>query len=118
MENNENIKNSSNNIIKISAKTGEGVEEIYKKVSELFKTNEIQMNDGVIITNIRHKNQVDKAIQSVNEAINSNNNGLPIDIVSIPIKQILNDLSAITGLNIRIKLLSEKSHYYELFRVF
>lgn len=107
LENNENIKNASNNIIKISAKTGEGVEDIYKKISELFKTNEIKMNDGVIITNIRHKNQIDKAIQSVEKAIKSNNSGLPIDIVSIPIKQVLSDLSAITGEDVSEDIINE-----------
>ena len=107
LENDENIKKASSNIIKISAKTGDGIEEIYKKVSELFKTNEIKMNDGVIITNIRHKNQVDKAIGSVNEAIESNNSGLPIDIVSIPIKQILSDLSAITGEDVAEDIINE-----------
>ena len=73
----------------------------------MFKTNEIQMNDGVIITNIRHKNQIDKAIRSVEEAIESNNSGLPIDIVSIPIKQILNDLSAITGEDVSEDIINE-----------
>ena len=107
LENNENIRNASSNIIKISAKTGEGVEEIYRKVSELFRTSEIKMNDGVIITNIRHKNQIDKAIVSVNEAIKSNNSGLPIDIVSIPIKQILSDLSAITGEDVAEDIINE-----------
>ena len=107
LENNEKIRSASSNIIKISAKTGEGVEEIYKKVSELFRTSEIKMNDGVIITNIRHKNQIDKAIGSVNEAIESNNSGLPIDIVSIPIKQILSDLSAITGEDVAEDIINE-----------
>ena len=65
------------------------------------------MNDGVIITNIRHKNQIDKAINSVNEAIVSNDSGLPIDIVSIPIKQILNDLSAITGEDVSEDIINE-----------
>jgi len=107
LENNEKIRSASSNIIKISAKTGEGVEDIYKKVSELFRTSEIKMNDGVIITNIRHKNQIDKAIGSVNEAIESNNSGLPIDIVSIPIKQILSDLSAITGEDVAEDIINE-----------
>ena len=107
LENNEIIKEASNNIVKISAKTGDGIEEIYKKISELFKVKEIEMNDGVIITNIRHKNQIDKALKSVNEAIESNNSGLPIDIVSIPIKQILSDLSAITGEDVSEDIINE-----------
>ena len=107
LEKNNKLINSFENIIKVSAKTGEGIEEIYKKISELFKSKEISMNDGVIITNVRHKNQIDKAIKSVNEAILSNESGFPIDIVSIPIKQILNDLSAITGEDVSEDIINE-----------
>lgn len=107
LEKREIIKNASNNILKISAKTGEGITDIYSMISDLFKTNEIKMNDGVIITNIRHKNQIDKAIRSVEEAIESNNDGLPIDIVSIPIKQILVDLSMITGEDVSEDIINE-----------
>ena len=107
LENSDYLKEFKDNVIKISAKTGEGVEDIYNKIAEMFKTNEIKMNDGIIITNIRHKNQIDKAINSVNEAIDSNESGLPIDIVSIPIKQILNDLSAITGEDVSEDIINE-----------
>lgn len=107
LENNENVKEASSNILKISAKTGDGIEGIYKKISEMFKTKEIEMNDGIIITNIRHKNQIDKALKSVNEAIDTNASGLPIDIVSIPIKQILSDLSVITGEDVSEDIINE-----------
>lgn len=107
LENGDELKEFKNNIIKISAKTGDGVEEIYNKIAEMFKTNEIKMNDGIIITNIRHKNQIDKAVKSVEEAINSNESGLPIDMVSIPIKQILIDLSAITGEDVSEDIINE-----------
>lgn len=107
LENNEKVKEASSNILKISAKTGDGIEGIYKKISEMFKTKEIEMNDGIIITNIRHKNQIDKALKSVNEAIDTNASGLPIDIVSIPIKQILSDLSVITGEDVSEDIINE-----------
>ena len=107
LENNEKVKEASSNILKISAKTGDGIEEIYKRISEMFKTKEIEMNDGIIITNIRHKNQIDKALKSVNEAIDTNASGLPIDIVSIPIKQILSDLSVITGEDVSEDIINE-----------
>lgn len=107
LENNEKIKNASSNILKISAKTGEGIEEIYDVIEKMFKSKEIVMNDGVIITNIRHKNQIDKAIKSVDEAQESNRNCMPIDIVSIPIKQVLSDLSAITGEEVSEDIINE-----------
>ncbi len=95
------------NILKISAKNGTGINELYNLICKMFKNNEINMNDGVIITNIRHKNQVKKALDSVNEAISCVNSGLPIDIVSIPIKQILLDLSLITGEDVSEDIINE-----------
>lgn len=85
------------NCIKISAKTGDGIEELFNLIEKMYGNNEIKLNDGIIITNIRHKNQIEKALESLNEAIISVESNLPIDIISIPIKQILIDLSAITG---------------------
>ena len=107
LQEDNNIKTSCQNVLKISAKNGDGIDDLYKLISEMFKTNEISMNDGVIITNIRHKNQIDKAIKSVNEAINCCNSGLPIDIVSIPLKQIISDLYAITGEDVSEDIINE-----------
>ena len=107
LQNDQEILKMCNNIIKISAKNGEGIEELYECIANLFSSKEISLNDGIIITNIRHKNQIDKAINSVNEAIFSNDNDMPIDIVSIPIKQILNDLSGITGEDVAEDIINE-----------
>ena len=73
----------------------------------MYNTEELKMNDGIIITNIRHKNQIDKALKSVDEAINSVENNYPIDIISIPIKQILIDLSVITGEDVSEDIINE-----------
>ncbi len=107
LENNEKICSSSNNILKISAKNGEGIDELYDLIEKMYSNNEIDMNDGVVITNIRHKNQIDKAINSVEEAMNSIENNFPIDIISIPIKQILIDLSVITGEDVSEDIINE-----------
>ena len=107
LEKNEQIEKVCENIIKISAKNGNGIEELFTCIEKLFNSKEISLNDGVIITNIRHKNQIDKAINSVEEAINSNENCMPIDIVSIPIKQILADLSSITGEDVSEDIINE-----------
>lgn len=107
LENQNELINSKNNIIKISAKNGTGIDELYDIIEKMYRKNEIEMNDGIIITNIRHKNQIDKAINSVNEAILSVDNGFSIDIISIPIKQILIDLSAITGEDVSEDIMNE-----------
>ena len=42
-ENNEKIKNASENILKVSALNKTGLEELYNKITEMFNLNEIMM---------------------------------------------------------------------------
>ena len=96
-ENNEKIKNASKNILKISALNKTGLEELYNKITEMFNLNEINLDNELLITNVRHKNIIEKAIQNVKMANEALLNGMPIDIITIYIKQILDDLGEITG---------------------
>ena len=96
-ENNEKIKNASKNILKISALNKTGLEELYNKITEMFNLNEINLDNELLITNVRHKNIIEKAIQNVKMANEELLNRMPIDIITIYIKQILDDLGEITG---------------------
>ena len=95
--NNEKIKNASENILKISALNKTGLEELYNKITEMFNLNEINLDNELLITNVRHKNIIEKAIQNVKMANEALLNRMPIDIITIYIKQILDDLGEITG---------------------
>jgi len=103
----ENVIDTDKSIIKISAQNGDGIEELYKEIERIFNINEIETDGEVIITNIRHKTQVSNSINNLNEAINSININLPIDIVSIYIKQTLEDLGKITGENVSEDIINE-----------
>ena len=96
-ENNEIFKNTSKNILKISALNKTGLEELYNKITEMFNLNEINLDNEVLITNIRHKNIIAKAIENVKLANKAILDSMPIDIIAIYIKQILDDLGEITG---------------------
>lgn len=37
----------------------------------MYKINDIELDDGEIVTNIRHKGQIDEAIRSLNEVKNT-----------------------------------------------
>lgn len=106
LENNEKIKKCKNRVLKMSLKTEEGVEELFKELTNMFELNEINANNDIIITNIRHKNLISNAIQSTRNAINDLKKDMPIDIVSIHIKQILEDLGEIVGDNISEDIIS------------
>ena len=60
------ISNLNKTVIKTSMRTKIGIDELYKTISNMFKNNEVDFNDGIIVTNIRHKNHIHKAIEIIN----------------------------------------------------
>lgn len=100
LENNENIKNTNKPVIKISAKTKQGLEDLYEQILKMFKLNEIEINDGEVITNIRHKNQIRKSINALNQAKEGIELNMPIDVIAVSLKETLENLSEITGENV------------------
>ena len=107
LENSEELKKLNKRIIKISAKNGNGIEELYNEIENMFQIKNLETDGEIIITNIRHKNQIEYAINNINEAINAVKNNLPIDIISISIKQTLEDLGKITGENVSKDIINE-----------
>ena len=96
-ENDERFKEITENVLKISALNGEGLEKLYALISKMFSLEEINVDNDVIITNLRHKNLISKAIENVKKAKNTVEENMPIDIIAIFIKDILEDLGNITG---------------------
>lgn len=95
------------NIIEISAKEKIGIENIYKEIENLFKLNEIQLDNETIITNVRHKTIISNAIQLTKKAIDISNKNLPIDMIAMYIKEILEELGKITGETISDEIIKE-----------
>ena len=94
------ISNTNKKVIKASMKTKNGIAELYKTISELFNNNELNSDNGIVITNIRHKNLIHNAINNLDEAENSIKNDMPIDVVAICIKEVLESIGSITGDNV------------------
>lgn len=55
----------------MSALNKQGIEEMYNKIAELFKFNDIEEDNSFIITNIRHKELIKKANKNIEDAINT-----------------------------------------------
>ena len=100
IENCTEIKETNKTIIKISLKNEEGLEKLYQELVKMFNLNEINLDNELMITNIRHQELINKAIESTRMALNDLKSNMPIDIISINIKQILEDLGEITGDNV------------------
>lgn len=101
------MPNFNKTVIKASMKTKVGLDKLYKAISDMFNNNEIELNNGIIITNIRHKDQIHKAIISINEALNCINDNVSLDILAIYIKETLENLGEITGDNVSEDIISK-----------
>ena len=104
---NKKIKILNKPILKISAKNGEGIDDLYKEIIRLFNLNELSNDKELLITNERHKNQIKKAIKLVEQADCSVKDNMPIDIVSINLKEALESLGEITGKNVTENVIDE-----------
>lgn len=93
----ESIKKLDKPIVRMSAKNAEGLDELYREISKLFKLKDIANGGEIIVSNNRHKYLINKARKNVEICRDTVNKNLPIDIISTYIKQILEDLGEITG---------------------
>lgn len=94
-------------VIEVSMKTKKGIDELYNCIEKKFKMNEIDIGSETVVTNIRHKNQIHKAIESIDKALEIVKSQMPIDIIAVEIKQTLEDLGSITGDNVSEDIINE-----------
>ncbi len=87
----------NSDIIKVSAKENQGIDEVLDKIINMFITNDDINNDDIILTNKRQKGAVDKTILSFENAIKDASNDMPLDMVSINIQNGLRYLGEILG---------------------
>ena len=97
----------NNEFIPFSTNTGEGVDKLYNKIIELFNIEKIEINNEAIISNIRQKEHVDKSIKALTETRKAIKEKMPIDIIAIGIKEILEELGTITGQNVTEDIINE-----------
>lgn len=107
LKNNEQILSLNKPVIEISAQKRDGIEELYNQMINIFKINEINTENSTIITNVRHKNAIVCAEENLNKIKEVLNNGMPTDIVSIYLKNAIEELNKITGENVTEDIINE-----------
>ncbi|MBO5004330.1 MAG: tRNA uridine-5-carboxymethylaminomethyl(34) synthesis GTPase MnmE [Clostridia bacterium] len=107
LDDKEEILNLQIPIIKMSAKLGDGIQDLYDAINNMFNMGDIELDNSMVITNARHKNQIKKAEYNIKQSIDTIMQNLPIDIIGIYIKEALNDLGTITGQNVSEDIINE-----------
>ena len=94
-------------VIYISAKDRTGIDELENKISEMFLHGQVSFNDEVYITNIRHKNSLTEALNSLKLVVESINNDMPEDFYSIDLMNAYEELGLIIGEAVEDDLMQE-----------
>ena len=88
---------SGYSVVKMSAKTGDGLDNLTSAVENMFNLGKITAGDNNAITNLRHKEALTQALNSINSAISALGDFVPYDIVSIDLTDCATHLGEITG---------------------
>lgn len=99
--------NRSKDIVKISTKTQEGIDNLLNLMVEKVSNDEVKTDGEIMVINARHKDLVSKAEKSLEKAIETLKSGMPIDVISIYIKEILEQLGKITGETVTDDIINE-----------
>jgi len=84
--------------VTISAIAEDGLEELEKIIYELILQEKIEAKmDEILIDNIRHKTALEKSLLGVNQVQETIENGFPLDLIAIDLKDAIDGLSEITG---------------------
>ena len=94
-------KTTSENLIHISAITGDGIQQLQKALIKEANIPQLTEND-TIITNLRHHQSLTQALQSINRVIeglqqNTADSYIPTDLLAQDLRECLHHLGTITG---------------------
>ncbi|SHK04255.1 tRNA uridine-5-carboxymethylaminomethyl(34) synthesis GTPase MnmE [Tepidibacter formicigenes] len=84
-------------VIKISAIQRTGIDKLEDEIASMVYKGDVSQKDSVMITNVRHKDALGKAINSINDAIRSIEDNMPLDFVEVDFKNIWDYLGEVSG---------------------
>lgn len=94
-------------IISISAKEKTGIEQLEETLKAMFFHGNLQFNDEVYITNVRQKQALEEAKESLKQVKNSIDMEMPEDFYSIDLMSAYEALGRITGESVEDDLVNE-----------
>ena len=94
----ENIDFFDGEILEISAKEETGIEEMEERIYNYILEEDVEdSSEKLVITNIRHKSALEKTKEAVENIFETIDSEMPMDLISVDLKEALDSLSEITG---------------------
>ncbi|HSQ74374.1 MAG TPA: tRNA uridine-5-carboxymethylaminomethyl(34) synthesis GTPase MnmE [Bacteroidota bacterium] len=92
-----NLKQGGTSVVLVSAKTGEGLEDLRTALSELILGDASPGTEDICITNERHKACLEQALRNLDGGIASIENGASQEYAAFDIREAASALAEITG---------------------
>ena len=96
LENKLNL-NEVPNYIEMSVKEDKGINELRKKIKEMFNLEQIEQNDYTYLSSARSISLLKKSLESLDAVKKGIKNNMPVDMVEIDLKQMWSTLGEIIG---------------------
>jgi len=87
-------------VLDISTREKIGIEELEDEIELLWKNNDMSTSEDIIVSNMRHKELLLNAHDEIVTALEALKCDLPVDMIAINIKSILECLGTILGQNV------------------
>mgnify|MGYP001171178782 CR=1 FL=1 len=94
-------------IIRMSVKTGEGLERLEKAISDLFFSGEIESGGMTVVSNVRHIHLLQQAKKALEDALQGAALRMPIDMIQIDLRNAWERLGEIIGDTVSETLIDE-----------
>ena len=103
----EIVEKSGHSVIAISAKKESGIDQLEEEIKSLFYEGEIDFNDQIMITNVRHAQALHEAYDSILMVKRSIEDEMPEDFYSIDLMNAYEKLGLIVGESVEDDLVNE-----------
>jgi tRNA modification GTPase len=95
-------------VINVSCKDNKGIPELKETIVKLSNSiDSTPLNADIIITNVRHKDIMDKTISSIKDSISAINKNLSLEFIASDLKHALESLQEMTGERISENILDD-----------
>ena len=84
-------------IINTSIVKGIGLDELINSIKDMFYSGEMDIKNEVVITNVRHKNQLLKAKNNIEDGLEAIKLNMPLDCIEVDIRNCWKNLGEISG---------------------
>ena len=98
--------------VRLSAKTGSGVDALRKEIESLYAGGRIDLDSEAVLLNARQNSAAEKALQCVGRAVSGMSSGMPSDMIGFELEEALSELGELDGRRVSEEIVNDIFHHF------